>query len=61
MNRIELDDGKHRVTEQKIVFQNRMIADGLNEIMDYLENDLKKEIKEMVVKEINNRFEILDL
>jgi len=37
------------------------IARCLNSIVDFLENDLKKEIKEMVVKEINNRFEILDL
>ncbi len=41
--------------------QSQLIADGINEIMDYLEKDMEKKIKEMVVKEINNRFEILDL
>jgi hypothetical protein len=61
MKRIDFDDGKYRIAEIKALHQNRMIAEGINEIMDYLENDLKKEIKEMVVKEINNRFEILDL
>ncbi len=33
------------------------IAKALNNIMDYLENDLQK----MVEKEIQNRFELLDI
>lgn len=61
MKRIDFDDGKYRIAEINALYQNRLIAEGINEIMDYLENDLKKEIKEMVVKEINSRFEILDL
>ncbi len=60
MERIKIE-GKISVECSSEHRQNRLIAEGINEIMDYLENDLKKEIKEMVVKEINNRFEILDL
>ena len=37
------------------------IAKSLNDIMNYLENDIKDMLKEMVEKEINNRFELLDI
>jgi len=55
---IERDNG---VTITSTPPSNTAIARGINEIMDYLENDLKEDIKEMAVREINNRFEILDL
>lgn len=41
--------------------QNEKIAEGINAIMDYLENDLKKEIETIIDKKIEDRFEILDL
>jgi hypothetical protein len=40
---------------------NTAIARGINEIMDFLENDLKKEIESIIDQKINDRFEILDL
>jgi hypothetical protein len=65
MNKIDMDginwDGTrlpgHRASEGR----DKEIAECLNGIVDYLENDFKKEIREMAEKEINNRFEILDL
>ncbi len=37
------------------------IAESINSIIDYLENDLDKKLKKIIEKEIENRFEILDL
>ena len=45
MKRIDFDDGKYRIAEINALYQNRLIAEGINEIMNYLENDLKKRNK----------------
>ena len=64
MNKIDMNDpcwDCYKSSDWASGSRDRDIAKCLNGIVDYLENDLKKEIKEMAVREINNRFEMLDL
>lgn len=37
------------------------IAESINSIIDFLENDLDKKLKDIIEKEIESRFDILDL
>ena len=65
MNKIDTKqsqwDDSGRARDYSKFLRDRDVADCLNSIIDFLENDLKKEIESIVDKKIESRFEIMDL